>query len=283
MSCKRLTRTEAPKQCPQCREKRKKKEKKFCEYCGKELVEGQTRFCSRSCSAKITNMERIPSEVRENKKNNIKKKSKKVINNNDVRFCKTCGKDLPLGHKSFCSNVCSTTFIGQLSALKASNTVLPKEEDLLTYNDIKDLIPYAKECPNCGKIFRGRNAGRERKYCSVECCNEWLHKERLRKLNECKDHYTKGNGKPSNTIRRELFKKYNDSCQLCGWNTKNPFTNKVPLQIHHIDGNPMNNELTNLQLLCPNCHALTETYGNKNAGKGREARRVRRWKNDTNN
>jgi hypothetical protein len=39
---------------------------------------------------------------------------------------------------------------------------------------------------------------------------------------------------------------------------------KIPLEVHHIDGDRMNNELTNLQLLCPNCHALTENYRGKN-------------------
>lgn len=33
------------------------------------------------------------------------------------------------------------------------------------------------------------------------------------------------------------------------------------LQIHHIDGNHYNNEESNLQLLCPNCHSLTPTFG----------------------
>ena len=32
-------------------------------------------------------------------------------------------------------------------------------------------------------------------------------------------------------------------------------------EIHHIDGNHYNNEESNLQLLCPNCHSLTPTFG----------------------
>ena len=45
---------------------------------------------------------------------------------------------------------------------------------------------------------------------------------------------------------------------------KNQYSGKVPLQIHHIDGNCLNNKEENLQLLCPNCHSLTETFGNLN-------------------
>lgn len=39
---------------------------------------------------------------------------------------------------------------------------------------------------------------------------------------------------------------------------------KIPLEIHHKDGNNLNNELDNLQLLCPNCHAQTENWRGKN-------------------
>lgn len=36
---------------------------------------------------------------------------------------------------------------------------------------------------------------------------------------------------------------------------------KIPL--HHIDGEHTNNELSNLQILCPNCHAQTDNYAGK--------------------
>ena len=45
-------------------------------------------------------------------------------------------------------------------------------------------------------------------------------------------------------------------CELCGY-TEN-------LELHHINGNHYDNRLENLQILCPNCHALTETYRGKN-------------------
>ena len=51
-------------------------------------------------------------------------------------------------------------------------------------------------------------------------------------------------------------------CECCGnivWLNK-----PIPLELHHIDGNHKNNKLENLQLLCPNCHALTENYRGKN-------------------
>ena len=45
---------------------------------------------------------------------------------------------------------------------------------------------------------------------------------------------------------------------------------KIPLEVHHIDGDRMNNELTNLQLLCPNCHALTDNYRGRNINHKKE-------------
>ena len=38
----------------------------------------------------------------------------------------------------------------------------------------------------------------------------------------------------------------------------------IPLELHHKDGDPFNNELDNLSILCPNCHAFTDNYRSKN-------------------
>ena len=50
-------------------------------------------------------------------------------------------------------------------------------------------------------------------------------------------------------------------CECCGlteWNGK-----PIPLELHHKDGNHYNNDLTNLEILCPNCHAQTDNYSCK--------------------
>lgn len=50
-----------------------------------------------------------------------------------------------------------------------------------------------------------------------------------------------------------------EKCNLSKW-----LGNPIPLELHHIDGDNTNNELSNLQLLCPNCHAQTDNYRGKN-------------------
>jgi len=39
---------------------------------------------------------------------------------------------------------------------------------------------------------------------------------------------------------------------------------KIPLELHHINGNRFDNRIENIQFLCPNCHALTDNYRAKN-------------------
>ena len=47
----------------------------------------------------------------------------------------------------------------------------------------------------------------------------------------------------------------------------------IPLELDHVDGNRRNNQLYNLRLLCPNCHALTPTYRGKNIALRRQSKR----------
>ena len=51
-------------------------------------------------------------------------------------------------------------------------------------------------------------------------------------------------------------------CEICDVNAWNGC--ELTLELHHIDGNSMNNELKNLQILCPNCHSQTESYRGRN-------------------
>ena len=54
-------------------------------------------------------------------------------------------------------------------------------------------------------------------------------------------------------------------CEICGgtqWNGR-----PIPLQLDHINGDRRDHRLVNLRILCPNCHAQTDTYCAKNRGR----------------
>lgn len=124
-------------------------------------------------------------------------------------------------------------------------------------------------CLNCGKELDYS----AKKYCSNKCQTEFQYKDYISKWKSGEVDGISGKYEVSNHIRRYLFEKYDSSCQVCGWDEQNPYTGLVPLQIHHIDGNCLNNKEENLQLLCPNHHALTETYGSLNKDSSRVYRK----------
>lgn len=54
-------------------------------------------------------------------------------------------------------------------------------------------------------------------------------------------------------------------CDICGCDGKWQ-DGEISLELDHKDGDNTNNEISNLHYLCPNCHALTETYRGRNKG-----------------
>jgi HNH endonuclease len=56
-------------------------------------------------------------------------------------------------------------------------------------------------------------------------------------------------------------------CERCGvseWQGK-----PLNMQLHHINGDGLDNRLENLELLCANCHSQTSTYGGRNGHRRR--------------
>src|SRR5438270_738091 len=67
-----------------------------------------------------------------------------------------------------------------------------------------------------------------------------------------------------NHLKRRLFaaglkSRRCESCGLDSWMGR-----AIPLALHHVNGDRHDNRLENLQILCPNCHGLTDTWAGRN-------------------
>ena len=123
------------------------------------------------------------------------------------------------------------------------------------------------ECIECGKSVKNYNTSA--KYCSNVCQKE--HEFKVRVSNWKNGSGTVGKG----TVKRYLTKTHGYSCDVCGisdWEKK-----PINLEIDHKDGDPYNNHHSNLRLICPNCHSQTNTFKNRNKGKGRAANAGKGW------
>lgn len=103
------------------------------------------------------------------------------------------------------------------------------------------------------------------KYCSNACQHQHHYQEYIRRWQAGLEtgNINRHSTAVSRHIRRYMREKCADRCQKCGWDKQNPVTGRVPLVINHVDGNPYNTREENLEALCPNCDALTPTWGNR--------------------
>ena len=133
-------------------------------------------------------------------------------------------------------------------------------------------------CLSCSAGLKYPNT----KFCSNKCQADHAYQIYIDKWKQGKATGSRGiNAKNiSKHIRRYLEDKYGEQCSVCLWNSHNPTTGKVPLEVDHIDGNADNNLESNSRLLCPNCHALTPAYRNLNRGNGKKCRREKYLRND---
>lgn len=129
---------------------------------------------------------------------------------------------------------------------------------------------YTNKCLFCGSPIPSRN-----KFCSVQHKNEYEAEKTVEKWFSGEDCGCGESGDMREPVRKYILKLHNYSCDVCGCNYINPFTGKTILEIHHIDGDCYNNNLDNIQVLCPNHHHMTENYGSRNKNSSRIDRRTK--------
>lgn len=170
----------------------------------------------------------------------------RVFKPKETRHCKNCDAEFILdGSKKqnvFCSHSCSAKF----------NNVRKKTRRSL------------RECCGCGKLTPNK------KFCTQGCEQKT---NRSSKIEEWLNGGNVSDGVLKWTIRKYLFAAQDNKCSKCGWSERNPQTNNVPLELNHIDGDHTNNTAVNIELICPNCHALTSNFRALNWGNGRPKRR----------
>lgn len=155
------------------------------------------------------------------------------------------------------------------------------------------IVEFMKNCKKCGNNFTPKKGLKD--YCSISCRNSrtWNETDKLKKsLSAKKSEKVKkvNNFRPQDfwlkigekrkkvhkdriinsdysslsfeSLRFRILYEQNEKCNRCGLDKwlNEPLT----LELDHIDGNHFNNERTNLEMLCPNCHSLTKTWRGRN-------------------
>lgn len=135
------------------------------------------------------------------------------------------------------------------------------------------------ECRICNTLFSSISRSPTAWYCTQECFKNWqeeLFEKWKQPSQPCPASFLDRNGHLLPRIAKKVKAYYNWTCNAkledesrCGWSRIHPITNKIPVQLDHIDGDSLNNEFSNLRVMCPSCHSLTSTFGALNVGNGR--------------
>lgn len=110
-----------------------------------------------------------------------------------------------------------------------------------TPNGVAPVKPIEKQCLCCGNTFTTEKRNiKEQVVCSRACSNTYF-----------RSGENNGNFRDSpNNYRNKAFKHYSPVCIRCG------FSNILALEVHHKDRDRSNNDLSNLETVCANCHTI---------------------------
>lgn len=153
----------------------------------------------------------------------------------------TCNRDR-LYVDVVCS-VCTNIFSRQKRLLKPSMTCS------IGCNNVLKGTSVQLKCAHCSKeFFRSLSKSVAPKF-GLSFCNRECKEAGQGYIKEIQpSHYGTGTGEFS--YREKAFNHYKAICAHCS------YSNILALEVHHIDKNRRNNDLSNLQILCANCHTI---------------------------
>lgn len=106
-----------------------------------------------------------------------------------------------------------------------------------------------KICLCCKKEFKVSNSRANKKFCSSEC-RDFTKTTQIERRRESRRLVSVKRGSAcSKTVRKYVFSLKQKKCEICGYDEYD-----FCLDIHHIDNNPINNDINNLAVLCCMCH-----------------------------
>jgi hypothetical protein len=176
------------------------------------------------------------------------------------KICKECEKVIPYEKRriTFCCQSCFSKYRNRKRYSYSSG-----------YTSKYQSSDYKQECDYCGILIKRPKTKKTQK--RVFCTRQHQY------LYHTKQKIDNGQKLKPTAIRYYLIATRGYECEECHltiWRNK-----PIPLEAHHIDGDANNNKLSNLQLLCKNCHGLTDTYGAKNIGRGTRENHYKPLKN----
>jgi RNA polymerase subunit RPABC4/transcription elongation factor Spt4 len=128
-------------------------------------------------------------------------------------------------------------------------------------------------CPLCGKSFpnvysmsahKGYCSGANDYHSRSQDAKDRMAWSRGKILKEHDEIFCISEKNRTGYVKNALYKfklkeHMCENCKRTEWQEE-----KIIIELHHVNGNCLDNRLENLQFLCPNCHSLTHNWRGRN-------------------